>query len=250
MLDFNRLNKKMNEDNQKSDEQRAQERAEEWARISAEYAARDALLADHLDRLSKDSRLGKWERDFVRDMRSAVKYKRDFTDAQMDKINELNARYAPTDVMSGGLAMKQEAVDILRKSTGRQVTVAEQDVVEQYAAEIDELLHIVGHSLESCMITDESSIYDFCTCYPEDEEPLDDAMPENVQALPRKEQWLWHVDQWHEWLHKKLAESYAGISLDKTPKDDYLINMAKNLRDMRDEYAYRLAAGKVGTLKH
>lgn len=75
-------------------------------------------------------------------------------------------------------------------------------------------------------------------------------MPENVQALPRKEQWKWHVDQWHTWLHKKLAESYAGIPLDKTPKDDYLINMAKNLRNMRDEYAYKLAAGKTGTLKH
>lgn len=244
MVDFNKLRQKMREDQQKTPDQLARERADERLRVENEYKKRDDQLLVELDRLIKDSRLNQWERGFVRDMHSALRSQQGayLTDAQIAKIHALNTQYAEDTSPVLNCDMRKEAENLLAAHTGQHVVIVEQDRVELYAAEINEILALVGHSLDTCVVTNESSLYDFSTCYPESEEPEE---PVDMSRMSRQDQWQWHVEHWDEWIRQKWMDTYPDIPFGQHFTDSYLVSLAERLREMRDRHAEKTAGANA-----
>ncbi|MHB1705862.1 MAG: hypothetical protein ACYCSH_07410 [Acidithiobacillus sp.] len=103
------------------------------------------------------------------------------------------------------------------------IEIAEQDLAEVFQKEIDEILEFLGRDPAECLITDESSILDFATCYPEGEEPEEDS------ALTYQD----CVDQWKAWLETAWSKRFPGVLLG-VGKDRYLVNLAARIRESRN----------------
>ena len=106
----------------------------------------------------------------------------------------------------------------------KKITIAEQDLTEAYQREISEILEFLGQNIAECLITDESSIYDFSICYPEDEYPKDDDTRRTYQEA---------VDAWKSWLETAWPKHFTGVPLG-VGKDRYLVSLAARIRESRN----------------
>lgn len=102
-------------------------------------------------------------------------------------------------------------------------TIAEQDLTEIYRQEIDEILLFLGLDPAEVLVTDESSIDDFSTCYPENE-ILADSSASYGEA----------VDQWETWLEQSWPNRFPGVALGRTHTESLLVNLAARIRESRN----------------
>jgi hypothetical protein len=102
----------------------------------------------------------------------------------------------------------------------KKIVIAEQDLVYVYQEEIGEILDFLGLDPAEVLITDESSIYDFSTCYPEAEEPAEDC-----------ESYKEEVKRWDEWVEKTWYRRFPGVS---PGKDRFLVRIAARIRESRN----------------
>lgn len=105
----------------------------------------------------------------------------------------------------------------------KKITIAEQDLTEVYQQEIGEILGFLGQDIEKCLITDESRIYDFSTCYPEAECP--------AQACGSYGE---EVDRWDAWLERVWHQRFPGVALGQTHTESLLVNLAARIRESRN----------------
>ena len=105
--------------------------------------------------------------------------------------------------------------------TPKKIIIAEQDLVETYEKEIDEILEFLGLDPTECMVTDESSIFDFSTCYPESDEPVDDCAT-----------YADEVRRWKIWLEQSWSRRFPQVTLG-SGKDRYLVRIAMRIRESR-----------------
>jgi hypothetical protein len=104
----------------------------------------------------------------------------------------------------------------------KKITSADQDLTETYQQEIGEILEFLGQDIEECLITDESSIYDFSTCYPEAECP--------VEACGS----YMEVDRWDAWLERAWHQRFPCVALGQTHTESRLVNLAARIRNSRN----------------
>lgn len=243
MVDFKKL---LQEHKERTPEEREQKRTALWAGAEAEYKARDALLMDEVTRLSKDSRLNTWERDFIRDMERWLDRPEGafFTDAQIAKIHALNTQYPEKVVLKGKDAIQKDIVALFQdqgdqdgQESERKVIFVEDDEVERYASEINEILALVGYHLDTCMITNESNLYDFSTCYPESEQPGEECEPKDLDRRTPQEYLQWHREQWDSWIKNKWADTFLDVPFGDDFRETTLVHMAERLRESRDRNA-------------
>ncbi len=105
----------------------------------------------------------------------------------------------------------------------KKITIAEQDLTESYQQEIGEILEFLGQDIEECLITDESRIYDFSTCYPEAECP--------AQACGSYGE---EVDRWDAWLEQSWPRRFPGVALGRSHRESYLVSLAARIRECRN----------------
>ncbi len=105
----------------------------------------------------------------------------------------------------------------------KKITIAEQDLVESYQKEINEILEFLGLDPADCLITDESSIYDFSTRYPEAE------CPAKACGSYGEE-----VDRWDAWLEESWPRRFPGVALGRSHRECYLVSLAARIRESRN----------------
>lgn len=105
----------------------------------------------------------------------------------------------------------------------KKITIAEQDLTEAYQREIGEILEFLGLDIAECLITDESSIHDFSTCYPEAE------CPAEACGSYREEH-----DRWDAWLEQSWPRRFPCVALGQTHRESYLVNLAARIRESRN----------------
>ena len=106
----------------------------------------------------------------------------------------------------------------------KKIIIAEQDLTEVYQQEIGEILEFLGLDIAECLITDESSIHDFSTSYPETEYPEGDYTRETYQEA---------VDAWKSWLETAWPKHFPGVPLG-VGKERYLVSLAAKIRESRN----------------
>lgn len=105
----------------------------------------------------------------------------------------------------------------------KKITIAEQDLVESYQKEINEILEFLGLDPADCLVTDESSIHDFSTCYPEAECPVEACGSYGEE-----------VDRWDAWLEQSWPRRFPGVALGQTHRESYLVSLAARIRESRN----------------
>ena len=105
--------------------------------------------------------------------------------------------------------------------TPKKIVFADQDLVEVYQSEVNEILEFLGLDPAECLVTDESSLTDFSTCYPDDEEP-DGACASYADEIGR----------WRDWLERSWPRLFPGVALG-VGKERYLVRIAARIRESR-----------------
>lgn len=105
----------------------------------------------------------------------------------------------------------------------KKITIAEQDLAEVYQQEIGEILEFLGLGIAECLITDESSIHDFSTYYPEAECPAE-ACGSYMEEL----------DRWDAWLEQSWTRRFPGVVLGRSHTESILVSLAARIRESRN----------------
>ena len=105
----------------------------------------------------------------------------------------------------------------------KKIIIAEQGLTEAYQQEIGEILEFLGLDIAECLITDESGIHDFSTCYPEAECPAE-ACGSYIEEL----------DRWDAWLERSWPRRFPGVVFGRSHTESILVSLAARIRESRN----------------
>ena len=103
----------------------------------------------------------------------------------------------------------------------QKITLCEQDITEEFAQEIAEILSLLGFEEGDYMVTDDSSLGDFYCRYPESTSHYD-------ETLDRRR----NGEIWEAWLAGVWAGQFPGASSENLV-DTPLVRLAQRIRESR-----------------
>ena len=112
----------------------------------------------------------------------------------------------------------------------QKVILCEQDITEEFAPEIAEILLLLGFEEGNCMVTDDSSLGDFYCRYPEYESACTSEAETSHydETLDRRR----NGEIWEAWIAGVWASKFPGASSENLV-DTPLVRLAQRVRESR-----------------
>ncbi len=103
-------------------------------------------------------------------------------------------------------------------------SLASRDQTEEFAPEIAEMLAVLGMEPEDYLVTDESVLADFSTCYPESATEGDD----------RGSSWESMRNRWKLWARQEFPRRFPQMFFEEGFLYRPLVVLARRLRESRE----------------